>query len=161
MLRIVQATSADVPLLIEFIHALAEYEKAGPGEVQVTVESLREAMFGERPAAEAIIAYHGGEPAGFAVYFHNFSTWTGKRGMYLEDLFVKPAYRGLGVGKGLLEAVGRIAVERGCARYQWMVLDWNQPAIDFYRKLGARPLAEWTMYRVSGEALERFRGSDL
>lgn len=155
MLRIVPATEADTPLLIEFIHALAEYERAAPGEVQVTEAALRESMFGDRPAAEAIIAYYGDDPAGFAVFFHNFSTWTGKRGMYLEDLFVKPAFRGHGIGRALLEAVAKIAVERDCPRYQWMVLDWNQPAIEFYRRLGARPLEEWTGYRVTGEALKR------
>lgn len=155
MLRIMPATEVDTPLLVEFIHALAEYERAGPGDVQVTEAALRESMFGERPAAEAIIAYYGDDPAGFAVFFHNFSTWTGKRGMYLEDLFVKPEFRGHGIGRALLEAVAKIAVERDCPRYQWMVLDWNQPAIEFYQRLGARPLDEWTGYRVTGEALRK------
>jgi GNAT superfamily N-acetyltransferase len=152
-IRIAPACAGDTPLLIEFIQALAEYERAGPGEVQVNEPELRESLFGDRPAAEALIAYYGDTPAGFAVFFHNFSTWTGKRGMYLEDLFVKPKFRKAGIGRALLETVAKIAVERGCARYQWMVLDWNEPAIGFYKKLGARPLEEWTAFRVTGDAL--------
>ena len=158
MIRIEPATEADTPLLLEFIHGLAEYEQAKPGDVQVNEALLRESLFGARPAAEAIIAYHEGAPAGFAVYFQNFSTWTGRRGIYLEDLFVKPEFRRRGIGRALLAEVARIAVARGCPRYDWNVLDWNTPAIEFYKSLGARPLDEWTGYRLTGEALARLAG---
>ncbi len=148
------ATSKDVGIVLHFIRRLAQYEKL-EHLVTATEESLREALFGERPGAEALIAYADGEPVGFAVFFHNFSTFLGKRGMWLEDIFVEPAARGRGVGKALLLALARIAHERGCGRFEWAALDWNTPAWEFYRALGAAPLEEWTMFRLTGPALER------
>jgi GNAT superfamily N-acetyltransferase len=155
VLRIVPAKSEDTPLILELIQALADYERATPEEVPVDEATLRESLFGERPAAEVILALEDGIAVGFAVYFHNFSTWMGKRGLYLEDLFVKPEHRGRGYGKALLQELGRIARERGCARFEWAVLDWNTPAIGFYKSLGAVPKEEWTIFRIHGEALER------
>jgi len=151
-LSIEPATPDDLPLILALIRELAEYERA-PHAVEATEETLGESLFGEEPAAEALIARWEGEPLGFALFFHNFSTWTGRRGLYLEDLFVRPSARGRGVGKALLTRVAEIAVERGCPRFEWAVLDWNEPAIGFYRKLGARPMDEWTVYRMSGDAL--------
>ncbi|HMD49542.1 MAG TPA: GNAT family N-acetyltransferase [Bryobacteraceae bacterium] len=142
-----QACEADVPLLLSFIRRLAEYEKLAH-EVRATEEVLRDSIFGNRRVAEAVFAYAGDAPAGFAVFFHNFSTFTGRPGIYLEDLFVDPEYRGLGIGKALLGHVESVARERGCSRLQWAVLKWNQSAIDFYEKLGARPLDDWTIYRL-------------
>jgi len=148
------ATEKDTGVVLHFIRRLAEYERL-EHLVSATEAGLREALFGERPGAEVLIAFTGGEPAGFAVYFHNFSTFLGRRGMWLEDIFVEPAARGRGVGKGLLLAVARIAHERGCGRFEWAALDWNTPAWDFYRALGAAPLEDWTMFRVTGPALEK------
>jgi GNAT superfamily N-acetyltransferase len=158
-IRIAPATRADIPLILAFIRKLAEYEKLSH-EVTATGESLAESLFGERPAAEALLAYAGEESAGFAVFFHNFSTFLGRPGLYLEDLFVEPRFRGLGIGKLLLEHLARVAVERGCGRMEWSVLNWNESAIRFYRGLGAEPKDEWTVYRLAGESLERLAGTD-
>lgn len=152
--RIVSATKRDVPLILHFIRALAEYERLAD-QVSATEASIREELFGERPVAEAVIAYDGDEPVGFALFFHNFSTFVGRRGLYLEDLFVKPEARGKGVGRRLLNHLASLAKERGCGRMEWAVLDWNEPAIKFYRSLGAAPMDEWTVFRLSGDALER------
>ncbi|MCO5202051.1 MAG: GNAT family N-acetyltransferase [Chloroflexi bacterium] len=147
------ATEADLDTIIELIHALAEYERE-PEAVRLVPGELRRHLFGPRPYAEVILAETGeGASAGFALFFHNFSTWEGKPGIYLEDLFVRPEFRGQGYGKALLAELARLAVERGCARLEWAVLDWNEPSIQFYRALGAAPMDEWTTYRLSGEAL--------
>jgi GNAT superfamily N-acetyltransferase len=151
-IRIDCASERDIPLILQLIRDLAEYERMSD-EAVATEAGLREALFGPRPDAEVIIAYAGDRPAGFALFFHNFSTFVGKRGLYLEDLFVKPEFRGLGVGRRLLGELARIAVERGCGRFEWTVLDWNEPAIGFYKKLGARPMNGWTIFRLTGEAL--------
>jgi GNAT superfamily N-acetyltransferase len=153
-LTIRSATERDVPLILEMITALAAYEKMAD-EVVATEASLRESLFGPSPEAEVVIASVGEEPAGFALFFHNFSTFVGRRGLYLEDLFVRPEWRGHGVGKSLLAHLARLAADRGCGRFEWSVLDWNEPAIRFYESLGARPLAGWTIFRVDGEALVR------
>lgn len=153
-LRIDPATPADVPEIRALIRELAEFEHL-EHEAKATEELLHEALFGPRPSAEVIMARVGDEVAGFALYFHNFSTFLGRRGLYLEDLFVRPRFRGTGCGKALLQRLARIAVERNCGRMEWSVLDWNQHAIDFYRSLGAVPMSEWTTYRLTGEALEK------
>lgn len=153
MITIRPATPADVATILGFIRDLAAFERE-PDAVEATEETLTDALFGARPAAEALIA-EDGEPLGFAIFFHNFSTWTGKRGLYLEDLYVTPGARGLGVGTALLRHLAAIAVDRGCARFEWSVLDWNEPAIRFYRAMGAVGQNEWTVQRVSGEALSR------
>ncbi len=158
MLQIRPATVDDVPVLIGFIRKLAEYEKLSH-EVVATEAGIREAMFGARPVAEAALAYWDGQPAGFALFFHNFSTFLGRPGIYLEDLFVEAAYRRNGIGKALFAHLGQIAEERNCGRLEWAVLDWNKPAIDFYLSLGAIPKAEWTIYRISGDALKRLAES--
>jgi GNAT superfamily N-acetyltransferase len=152
--RIAPATERDVPLILTFIKKLAEYENLSH-QVVATEDMLREALFGSRPAAEVLIAYWDEEPAGFALFFHNFSTFLGRRGIYLEDLFVDPAQRGKGIGKALLIHLAKIAKERACGRLEWSVLDWNKPAIDFYKSLGAVPLEDWTQFRLTGEALEK------
>jgi GNAT superfamily N-acetyltransferase len=154
-LRIIPASRGDVPLIRQFILELAEYERADPGEVPVSERDLDETLFGSQPAAEVLIAYLEDEPAGFALFFHNYSTWLGKRGIYLEDLFVRPAARKHGVGFALLRALARIAVDRGCGRMDWSVLDWNELAISFYEQIGARPMDEWTTFRLTGAALEK------
>ena len=155
-LRIDAATERDVSLILGFIKELAEYERLSH-EVVATEDGLRETLFGERPAAEVVIARAGmegdAEPVGFALYFTTYSTFLGRPGIYLEDLFVSPAWRGRGVGRALLVHLARLAVERRCGRLEWAVLDWNEPAIGFYRRLGARPMDEWTTFRVTGEAL--------
>lgn len=148
-----QAEEADCGLVLEFIRQLAEYEKMLP-EVVATEQLLHRALFQDR-RAEVIFALEDGVEVGFALYFHNFSTFVGRSGLYLEDLFVKPAYRGKGYGKALLKRLAKIAVERGCGRFEWVCLDWNQPSIDFYRSLGAEPQEEWTIYRLTGEALQK------
>ncbi len=156
--RVRAAAAADVPTILRFIRELAEYERA-PQEAVATDVLLHEALFGPRPACEAFIGEVGGVAEGFALFFHNFSTWKGRRGVYLEDLYVTPAARGKGLGKALLAAVARVAVERGCPRLEWNVLDWNEPALRFYRSVGAEPLSEWTVHRVSGDALARLASS--
>ncbi|MBM3685430.1 MAG: GNAT family N-acetyltransferase [Actinobacteria bacterium] len=149
------ATPADVPEILAMIRELADYERA-PDAVVATTDLLHEALFCESPAAFALIAETGGgEVVGFALWFRNFSTWIGRHGVYLEDLYVRPAHRGHGYGKALLSALARIAVDRGYGRFEWWVLDWNTPAIDFYRSLGAKPMDEWTVQRVTGDALRR------
>lgn len=158
MLNIRSATSADTALILEFIRELADYEKLAHAVVATEVQ-LRENLFGTAPQAEVVIAEWNGEPAGFALFFHNFSTFIGKRGLYLEDLFVRPALRGKGIGKALLQHLARIAIERDCGRFEWAVLDWNAPARDFYISLGAKPVPEWDIFRVTGEALEQLAKS--
>ena len=151
--RIVPATENDVPLIRALILELAEYERAKPGEAPVTEQDLATTLFGDDPAAEVLIAYLGEDPAGFALFFHNYSTWLGKRGIYLEDLFVRPAARQHGVGFALLREIARIAVERDCGRVDWSVLNWNELAISFYRRIGARSMDDWTTFRLTGDAL--------
>lgn len=151
-LTIRAANANDVPQILAFIKALAVYEKLE--HMVVADESkLAKTLFGERPAAEVRIADWQGKPAGFALFFHNYSTFLGKPGIYLEDLFVLPDFRGKGIGKAMLIHLARLAVERECGRLEWSVLDWNTPAIDFYKSLGAVAMDEWTIYRVTGEAL--------
>lgn len=152
MLHIRPAAENDVPLILELIQGLAEYERLAH-EVVATEEKLRHTLFGAKPVAEVLIAEQDGTPAGFALFFHNYSTFLAKPGIYLEDLFVKPSFRGKGIGKALLVRLARVAVERDCGRLEWSVLDWNEPAIRFYRSLGSRPMDEWTVHRVSGDAL--------
>ena len=151
------ATPSDVPLILRFIRELAEYERLAH-EVVATEDGLRDTLFGPRPYAEVVIAEEEGEPAGFALFFHNYSTFLGRTGIYLEDLYVRPGMRGRGTGRALLAHLARLAVERGCGRLEWWVLDWNEPAIRFYRSLGARPMDDWTVFRVSGDALQRLAG---
>ncbi|KAI9310144.1 acyl-CoA N-acyltransferase [Dichotomocladium elegans] len=159
MIEIRNATPDDVSLILFFIKELALYEKA-PNEVVATEEILKENLFGARPYAEVVIAEYcenvTGErkAAGFALFFHNFSTWTGRPGLYLEDLFVLPEYRGCGVGKKLLTHLAAIAKARQCPRYEWVVLDWNEPSRKFYEGLGAKPLTEWIIHRVAGKSLD-------
>lgn len=153
------ATAGDVPLLLSLIRALADYEKLAH-EVVASEAGLREHLFGVRPYAEALIAEVDGAAAGFALFFHNFSTFLGKPGIYLEDLFVRPEHRGAGIGKCLLKAVAKIGVARGCGRFEWTVLDWNEPAIRFYQSLGAEMKHEWIINRVSGPALRVLAGDD-
>lgn len=147
------ATPNDLDTIIELIHGLAEYEHE-PEAVRLDRAEMHEHLFGARPFAEVLIAdTDDGSSAGFALFFHNYSTWEGKPGIWLEDLYVRPELRGQGHGKALLTAIARIAVERGCARFEWSVLDWNEPSIAFYKAMGAVPMDEWTTYRLSGEAL--------
>jgi len=146
------ATADDVPLVLELLEELAVYEKLSH-EVVATVEGLRESLFGPTRYAEVLIAEWDGEPAGFALFFHHFSTFLGRPGIYLEDLFVREHLRGRGIGKALLCRLAEIAVERGCGRLEWSVLDWNEPAIQFYERLGAQAMDEWTVFRVTGDAL--------
>ena len=148
------ATEADVPLVLRFIRELAEYEKL-LHEVVATEARLRETLFGARAHAEVVIAEEGGEPVGFALFFHNYSTFLAQPGIYLEDLYVRPEARGRGAGRLLLAHLARLAKERGCGRLEWWVLDWNEPAIRFYRALGAQPMDDWTVFRVTGDALDR------
>jgi GNAT superfamily N-acetyltransferase len=151
------AAEDDVPLVLSLIKELAEYERLSH-EVVATEEALRDSLFGERPVAEALLGYLEDDPAGFALFFHTLSTFLGRPGIYLEDLYVKPEFRGAGVGRALLVHVAKLARERGCGRLEWSVLDWNEPAIGFYRGIGASPLSGWTVYRVAGEALEELAG---
>ena len=153
-LKIRPATEADVELLIEFIRALAEYEKL-LNEVVATEEIVLESLFGEQPSAETLIGEWEGEPVAFAVYFENFSTFMGRSGLYLEDLFVKPEYRQRGIGKLMLKHLAKIAVDRGCPRFEWVALDWNESAIKFYEGLGAKQLNDWRYFRMSGDSLEQ------
>jgi GNAT superfamily N-acetyltransferase len=148
------ATPADVPAVVQLIRGLAEYERLSHAVV-LEEARLHDHLFGPRPYCEVLIAEDSGEAVGFALFFHNYSTFRGRPGIYLEDLFVKPEHRGKGHGKALLGALARLAVERDCARVEWMVLDWNEPSISFYKSLGAEPLGDWTAYRVTDEALTR------
>jgi GNAT superfamily N-acetyltransferase len=154
--RVEKATPRDVPLVLDFIRKLAEYERM-VDRLAVTEAALNAALFGDRPVAEALLAYSGREPAGFAVYFQSFSTFLGRAGIYLEDIFVDPRYRRAGVGSALMAAVAKLAVERGGA-LNWSVLKWNQSAIDFYQRLGAIEVSGWSGYSLSGEALRRVAG---
>jgi GNAT superfamily N-acetyltransferase len=152
------ATPADVPQILEFVRALATYEREPEAVIATEADLLRDG-FGPNPFYFCLIAENDGQPAGFAFYFFNYSTWVGRPGIYLEDLFVHPEFRGLGIGKALLQRVAAIAVEKGCKRLQWAVLDWNTPAIDFYCAMGAEFLDEWRNVRVSGDALKRLAGA--
>ncbi|MBX7082538.1 MAG: GNAT family N-acetyltransferase [Nannocystaceae bacterium] len=152
--RIRPATPDDAATIVALIRELAVYERE-PDAVELTVPQLREQLAASTPPFECVLAEHDGDPVGFALFFHNYSTWRGRPGLYLEDLYVTPAARGAGVGKALLQHLAQLAVQRGCARFEWAVLDWNEPAIGFYRRLGAEPLDAWTVYRLSGEALAR------
>jgi GNAT superfamily N-acetyltransferase len=152
--RIERATERDVPLIFSFIKDLAEYEQLAH-EVAATEDGLRAALFGPTPAAEVVIGYVGGEAVGFALFFQTFSTFVGKPGMYLEDLFVRPEWRGRGYGKQLLVHLARICLERDYGRMEWSVLDWNELALGVYRRVGARPLGDWTVHRLTGEPLRR------
>jgi GNAT superfamily N-acetyltransferase len=153
------AHSEDVPLILQLIRDLATYERA-PDEVTATEEQLVDVLFGARPAAEVLLAFEGKSPVGFAVYFYNFSTWLGRPGLYLEDLFVKPEKRGKGYGRGLLGELARIARDRGCGRMEWAVLDWNEPAIEFYRSLGAKPMDEWTVFRLTRDEIAKLASGE-
>jgi GNAT superfamily N-acetyltransferase len=148
------ATEADVPLILQLITALAEYERLAH-EVVATEAMVRESFFGASPHAQAVIARAGGSAVGFAIWFSTYSTFLSKPGIYLEDLFVLPEWRGKGIGRALLRHLARIAVERRCGRIEWSVLDWNETAIRFYRGLGARPMDEWTVFRLTGDAITR------
>jgi GNAT superfamily N-acetyltransferase len=150
--RIDEATERDVPIVLALIRALAEYERMS-SEVVATEADLREALFGPKPAAEVVIAYVGDEPVGFALFFQSFSTFLGKPGLYLEDVFIKPAWRHRGFGRRLVAHLASIAVGRGYGRMEWSVLDWNEPAIRFYRSLGARAMDDWTVNRLTGDSL--------
>jgi GNAT superfamily N-acetyltransferase len=156
-IRILPATEADVPLILRLISALAEYERLSH-QVVATEAVLRETLFGAKPAAEVVIAYVDSVPAGFALWFHNYSTFLGKPGLYLEDLFVLPEWRGHGVGRRLLSHLASVAVERGCGRMEWAVLDWNESAIGFYRKLGATVMEDWRICRLTGDTLAALGG---
>jgi GNAT superfamily N-acetyltransferase len=148
-----EADEGDVPVILSLIKELAEYERLAH-EVVADEEGLRASLFGERSPAEVVIGYFEGEPVSFALFFHNFSTFLGKAGLYLEDLYVKEAFRGRGFGGALLRHLARLAKERGCGRFEWSVLDWNEPAITFYKNLGAVPMDGWTIFRVTGDALD-------
>lgn len=158
-LHIRAATDADTALILLLIRALADYEKLSH-EVVATEAGLREALFGPKPAAEVRIAEWQGKPVGFALFFHNFSTFLGKRGIYLEDLFVLPDFRGKGIGKALLVHLAGLATARGCGRFEWSVLDWNKPSIDFYKGLGAREMSDWRIYRTDGANLAKLAAAD-
>ncbi|TPP10059.1 GNAT family N-acetyltransferase [Rhizobium glycinendophyticum] len=153
------ATPDDAATILGFITQLAVYEKAGH-EVEATEETIRASVFGKGSVTEAVILESDGKPAGFAVWFYNYSTWQAKNGLYLEDLYVSPDYRGSGAGKLLLKHLARIAVEKGCGRFEWSVLDWNEPAIRVYDSIGAEPQTEWIRYRLSGDKLKAFAGAD-
>ena len=148
------ARRGDVPLILELIRALATYERA-PNDVTATEEGLTEVLFGEKPAAEVLLAFENETAVGFAVFFYNFSTWLGRPGLYLEDLFVRPENRGKGYGRALLIHLAKIARERGCGRMEWAVLDWNEPAIEFYQKLGAQPMDDWTVFRLTHDGIAK------
>jgi GNAT superfamily N-acetyltransferase len=154
-LQIRDATADDAALILRFIRELAIYEKA-ESSVQTDEAGIRDSLFGPGAKARALVCEGDGQPIGYAVYFYNYSTWLGRNGIYLEDLYVSPAQRGSGAGKALLQYIARIAVAEGCGRFEWSVLDWNEPAIKFYEAAGAKPQSEWTVYRLEGEALEAF-----
>jgi GNAT superfamily N-acetyltransferase len=157
-LAIRAARVEDVPIILQLIRDLATYERA-PNEVTATEEQLVDVLFGEKPAAEVLLAFENETPVGFAVFFYNFSTWLGRPGLYLEDLFVKPEKRGKGYGHALLVDLAKIARDRGCGRMEWAVLDWNDPAIQFYHKLGAKPMNEWTVFRLTRDGIARLANS--
>ena len=159
MLQLRPAVRGDVPLILRFIRELAEYEREPQAAVATEADLLRDG-FGPEPRFQAVIAEWGGEPVGFAFYFFNYSTWQGRRGLYLEDLFVRPTHRGKGIGRALLVHLARIAVRENCGRFQWQVLDWNEPALQFYEALGARIMKEWLTLRMEGEAIRRLAESD-
>jgi GNAT superfamily N-acetyltransferase len=154
-LRISMAVKGDVPVILRFIQDLADYEKLRDKCI-ATEDDLRRTLFTDPPAAEVLIARFDGEPVGFALFYHNYSTFLARRGLYLEDLFVNPAARGKGIGRALLSALARIAVDRDCGRLEWAVLDWNELAIGFYRSIGAKPMDDWTTFRMTGSSLEIF-----
>ena len=158
-IQIRPATPDDVPLIVTFIHELAEYEKLAH-EVVASHEDMHKALFGERPVIEAVIASLNSEAVGYALCFATFSTFLGRPGLYLEDLYVRPAARGHGVGRALLEYLARVTVERGWGRFEWSVLDWNEPSIAFYKKMGAVPMDEWTIFRIAGEELRKLALGD-
>jgi len=160
MLTLRPAEAADAPVILRLIHGLAEYEKA-PHEVLATEADIVRDGFGAKPMFHVVLAEWAGAPVGFAFYFFNYSTWHGRPGLYLEDLFVEPPYRGYGIGKALLVHLAQIAVAEGCRRYQWQVLDWNQPAIDFYEAMGASVLKEWLTVRIDGENLARLASTHV
>jgi len=149
----------DVPVILQLIRDLATYERA-PNDVTATAEQLVEILFSEKPVAEVLLAFEQDAPIGFAVFFHNFSTWLGRPGLYLEDLFVKPEKRGKGYGHALLVELAKIARDRDCGRMEWAVLDWNDPAIQFYRKLGAKPMEEWTVFRLTRDGIAKLAQSE-
>lgn len=151
-LNIRPATEKDITVILQFIRDLAEYEKLAQ-DVVATEDKIRQTLFSDRPYAECLIAEWDGKPAAFSLFFYNYSTFLAQPGVYLEDLFVKPEFRQHGIGKAMLKRIAQLAVERGCGRFEWSVLDWNKLAIDFYLKLGAKPMDEWTVYRLNGEAL--------
>ena len=148
------ATQSDLPKILQFIHELAVYEQA-PAEVELTLKDLRDSLFSQNPQVFSLISELDNEITGFAVWHLNYSTWLGKHGIYLEDLYVDPKYRGLGHGKALLQRLAQICIEKGYKRLQWWVLDWNESAIDFYKSIGAKPMDKWTVFRVSGSSLEK------
>lgn len=148
------AARDDAALILSLIRELAEYERA-PNDVVATEAKIVDVLFGEKPAAEVALAFERETPVGFAVFFHNFSTWLGRPGLYLEDLFVRPEHRGKGYGRALLMHLAKIAHERGCGRMEWAVLDWNEPAIQFYKKLGAAPMDEWTVFRLTRDGIAK------
>lgn len=158
-LRIEPATERDTPVILSLIRQLADYEHLA-SDVVADDSLVRSSFFGPEPSAEAVIARVGDEPVGFAVWFHNHSTFLGRRGLYLEDLFVVPAWRGRGVGRALLVHLAHVAMDRGCGRMEWSVLNWNEPAIRFYRALGARPMTEWTVFRLTAEDIARLAATD-
>src|SRR3989454_570616 len=153
------ATESDVPVILELIRALATYERA-PNEVTATEKGLTEVLFGKKPAAEVLLAFENETAVGFAVFFHNFSTWLGRPGLYLEDLFVKPEHRGKGYGRALLIHLAKIARDRNCGRFEWAVLDWNEPAIKFYRQLGAKRMDEWTVFRLKRDGIAKLADAE-
>lgn len=159
MLRIRPAAPEDIPLILEFIRELAQYEKA-PEQAVATAQDLRRDGFSGNPKFRVMIAEWAGEAAGFALFFYNYSTWLGRPGLYLEDLYVRPAFRGKGIGKAFLAHLAKIAVEEGCGRFEWQVLDWNTPALEFYKSLGARVLDEWLTMRICGEDLKKLASLD-
>jgi GNAT superfamily N-acetyltransferase len=152
-----EAGEADVPLILQFIRELAEYEKLSH-EVIATEDDIHESLFGHRPVAEVVIGYYKGAPVSFALFYHNYSTFLGKPGIYLEDLFVKPLMRGKGIGKSMLAYLAKLACDRNCGRFEWWVLNWNKPALKFYHSVGAQSMSEWTVQRLEGEALKTLAG---
>ncbi len=157
-IEIRKATAEDAALILKFVTELATYEKAA-NQVVATTSDIRASLFGASSTTHALICQADAEPIGYAVYFYNYSTWLGKSGLYLEDLYISPEHRGAGAGKAMLKHLAKIAVEKGCGRFEWSVLDWNTPAISFYQSIGAKPQDEWVGYRLAGEALVEFAGS--